>query len=212
MAAFWQNAERTQPPGPRDEQNRWIHDLVDRTQSIRRIFLIGPTGAGKTTVGRIAAAQLGLEFRDLDEALETRCGAPISLVFELEGEAGFRQRETELLEELTMVDDCLLATGAGCVLDPGNRRRLAERGLVVYLKVPVALQAERLQRDRSRPLLDAPDWRERLKRMAVERDPLYAALADLQVEGAAVPPQTMAKRLLAALRARSRPAGDDPQP
>lgn len=160
---------------------------------------MGPTGAGKTTVGRISAAKLGLAFHDLDEVLEARSGASIPLVFEIEGEAGFRRRESELIEELTKLDDCLLATGAGCVLDPENRQRLAERGLVVYLKAPVGLLAKRLERNRSRPLLNFPDWRERLKRMAVERNPLYADIADIELEGAELAPEIMARRLLAAL-------------
>lgn len=142
------------------------------------LFLIGPMGAGKTTIGRRLAELLGLAFFDLDHEIETRSGATIGLIFELEGEAGFRKRENELLDEFSALDRVLLATGGGAVLAPDNRRHLRERGFVVYLETTVEQQLKRLARDRQRPLLAAPDRRERLLALAAAREPLYREIAD----------------------------------
>lgn len=142
------------------------------------LFLIGPMGAGKTTIGRRLAELLGLAFFDLDHEIETRSGATIGLIFELEGEVGFRKRESELLDEFSALDRVLLATGGGAVLAPDNRRRLRERGFVVYLETTVEQQLRRLARDRQRPLLAAPDRRERLLALAAAREPLYREIAD----------------------------------
>lgn len=149
------------------------------------LFLIGPTGAGKTSIGRQLAPRFGLAFVDLDREIEVESGADIPLIFELEGEAGFRRREHDQLREFSAKRDILLACGAGIVLDPDNRRLLAERGFVVWLRAGVAQQLARLRRDHSRPLLATPDRRQRLERMARERDPLYAEIADLAVDGGA---------------------------
>jgi len=145
------------------------------------LFLIGPMGAGKTTVGRRVAAQLGLGFLDLDHEIEERSGATITLIFELEGEAGFRKRETELLAEFSTKPGIVLSTGGGAVLAADNRRHLRERGYVVYLETTIEQQLKRLAHDRKRPLLAAPDRRERLARLAAEREPLYRETADLIV-------------------------------
>ena len=148
------------------------------------LFMIGPMGAGKTTVGRRIADALGLGFFDLDHEIEMRSGATVALIFELEGEAGFRKRESELLDEFTAQRDVVLATGGGAVLAAENRRHLRERGFVVYLETTVEQQMKRLAHDRKRPLLTAPDRRERLLRLAAEREPLYRETADLVVESA----------------------------
>ncbi|MCK9539285.1 shikimate kinase [Dokdonella sp.] len=145
------------------------------------LFLVGPMGAGKTTVGRHVAELYRLPFFDLDQEIEARTGAPVSLIFDLEGEAGFRRRESALLDEHSARRGCVLATGGGAVLAADNRRRLHERGFVVWLDTPVEAQLARLSRDRQRPLLQAPDRRLRLERMAAERNPLYAEVADLRV-------------------------------
>jgi shikimate kinase len=145
------------------------------------LFLIGPMGAGKTTVGRRVAAQMGLEFLDLDHVIEERSGATITLIFELEGEAGFRKREAELLDEISARPGIVLSTGGGAVLMSENRQLLAARGYVVYLEVTVEQQLKRLANDRKRPLLAAPDRRERLRKLAAERAPLYREIADLIV-------------------------------
>ncbi|MBS0582720.1 MAG: shikimate kinase [Proteobacteria bacterium] len=145
------------------------------------LFLIGPMGAGKTTVGRRVAAQLGLDFHDLDHEIEERSGATVTLIFELEGEAGFRKREAELLGELSGLRGIVLSTGGGAVLSADNRRHLRERGYVVYLETTIEQQLKRLAHDRKRPLLAAPDRRAKLARLAAEREPLYRETADLVV-------------------------------
>lgn len=142
------------------------------------LFLIGPMGAGKSTIGRRLAAHFTLPFVDLDEEIERRNGVSVALIFELEGEAGFRMREARMIEELSRRDGVVLATGGGAVLDPDTRRVLQQRGFVVYLATSVAQQLTRLARDVKRPLLRAPDRRERLDAMAVQRNPLYAEIAD----------------------------------
>lgn len=145
------------------------------------LFIVGPTGAGKTSIGRRLAAHYGLPFVDLDAEIERHTGAPVSTVFELEGEAGFRQRESALLDECSRREGVVLATGAGAVLDPRNRHWLAERGYVLWLQVSVEQQLARLARDASRPLLAGGDRRARLEAMAAQREPLYRELAELAV-------------------------------
>lgn len=145
------------------------------------LFLIGPMGAGKTTIGRRIAEQLHLPFHDLDQIIEAQTGATIPLIFELEGEAGFRRRECAALAEMTARNGIVLATGGGAVLDARNREILAARGFIVYLDTAVDTQLARLARDRKRPLLAAPDRRERLEQMAALRNPLYAEIADMTV-------------------------------
>jgi len=143
-----------------------------------RVFLIGPMAAGKTTVGRQLADSVGLGFADADQEIEARCGVPITTIFDFEGEAGFRAREGTIIDELTHRCDIVVATGGGAVLDETNRRRLDDRGTVVYLWVPVSEQLRRTDKDRSRPLLHVADRREQLERLQRERDPLYRAIAD----------------------------------
>lgn len=137
----------------------------------RNLFLIGPTGAGKTCIGRRLAAHYGLPFVDLDREIELHTGVPVSTVFEIEGEAGFRQRESALLDECTQRDGVLLATGAGAVLDPRNRCRLGERGYVLWLDTTIEQQLERLARDTRRPLLAGEDRRGKLEAMSALRTP-----------------------------------------
>ncbi|MBX3689695.1 shikimate kinase [Dokdonella sp.] len=149
------------------------------------LFLVGPMGAGKSTVGRHVAERLGLSFVDLDHEVEHRTGASIALIFELEGEAGFREREHAALAELAQRDGIVLATGGGAILDMRNRHILRERGFVVWLDSDVEVQIERLARDRQRPLLRTPDRRERLETLARERNPLYAEVADLRLRSIA---------------------------
>lgn len=146
------------------------------------IFLVGPMGAGKTTIGRNLARIIGKRFVDADQEVETRTGATISLIFELEGEAGFRRRERAVIEELTAGVDLVVATGGGAVLDPANRALLRTRGTVVYLHAPLEVLVRRTRRDRSRPLLQTADPRARLEQIVRERDPLYREVADLVVD------------------------------
>lgn len=145
------------------------------------LFLIGPTGAGKSSIGRLLAIRFGLSFFDLDQEIERSTGVPISTIFDIEGETGFRQRERSMLQECSARQGVLLACGAGVVLDPSNRRTLAERGYVVWLQATVALQLQRLALDTSRPLLADADRRQKLQAMADSRTALYAEIADLAV-------------------------------
>ncbi len=143
------------------------------------IFLIGPMGSGKTAVGRHLARLLDCPFLDSDHEIEVRTGADIPLIFEREGEAGFRHRERDVIADLTRRDGIVLATGGGAILDPDSRRDLAERGWVVYLETSVAQQAERAGRTRHRPLLQGTVAEERLAELMLVREPLYRAVADL---------------------------------
>lgn len=147
----------------------------------RNLFLIGPIGAGKTTIGRKLAEHFRLPFFDLDAEIETHTGVDVPLIFDIEGEPGFRRRESALLVECSARDGVVLATGGGVVLDAHNRELLKTRGFVVWLQTDVAQQLQRLARDRHRPLLQAQDRRERLQEMAQQRDPLYRDVADLIV-------------------------------
>jgi shikimate kinase len=150
-------------------------------QTPSRIFLIGPMGSGKSTIGRQLAALLGLSFQDSDHEIQRRTGVDIPTVFEFEGEAGFRARERAVIDELTMVDGQVLATGGGAVLDPENRRALASRGVVVYLHCSPEQQYRRTSHDRNRPLLQTEDPLKRLRELMAVRDPLYRETADLVV-------------------------------
>ncbi len=164
------------------------------------LFFIGPMGAGKTTVGRRVAQLLGLCFHDLDSDIEACTGVTVQTVFDIEGESGFREREAHALEKLTEKNGIVLATGGGAVLRESNRQLLQTRGFVVWLDAAVEVQLGRLRRDRQRPLLNAASdrttrcattgpagdngilvRRANLQRLAAERNPLYAELADLRV-------------------------------
>ena len=145
------------------------------------LFLIGPMGAGKTSIGRRLAEHLKMPFLDLDVVFEERTGASIALTFEIEGEAGFRRRESALLAELVCRRGLILSTGGGAILDAGNRELLRKNGFVVWLDTDVDTQLKRLHADRQRPLLMGADRRERLLQMADLRDPLYAETADLRI-------------------------------
>ncbi len=145
------------------------------------LFLVGPMGAGKSTVGRRIAAHYDLPFIDMDDELERRTGVNVSLIFEVEGEPGFRTRESRLLKELAASSGAVIATGGGAILDPENRLVMQSTGFVLYLAVNVVQQINRLARDNRRPLLRAPDRRERLQVMAEERTPLYESIADIQL-------------------------------
>ena len=146
------------------------------------VFLIGPMGSGKTAVGRAVARMLGYGFVDTDVELESRTGVDIPCIFEKEGEAGFRVREREIVEQLTRWRRTVVATGGGAVLDEQNRRDLAERGIVVYLQASIDQQVERTRHGRHRPLLTAvDDPRRRLAELMQVREPLYLSIAHLRV-------------------------------
>ena len=168
------------------------------------LVLVGPMGAGKSTLGRRLAERLGLAFVDLDHEIETTTGATIPMIFEHEGEAGFRARESALIAQRMQGRDQVVATGGGAVLDADNRRLLAARAFVVYLPLSVDAQLERLARDRQRPLLAAPDRRARLEELAAARNPLYRALADLEFATEGLAPAVAGDRLADLLQAHWR--------
>ena len=146
------------------------------------LFLTGPMGAGKSTIGRQLSRQLNMPFHDSDHEIEQRTGVDIPLIFELEGEAGFRKRESAVIDELTQLDGIILATGGGAILDPQNREHLASRGTVIYLHASVNQQLKRTGRDRNRPLLQTPDPRKTLEELMAIRDPLYRETADIVID------------------------------
>ena len=149
----------------------------------RNIFLVGPMGAGKSTIGRHLAEQLHLEFFDSDQEIEKRTGADIAWVFDVEGEAGFRVREERVIDDLTEKQGIVLATGGGSVASKEVRNRLSARGIVVYLETPIEKQVARTQRDKRRPLLQTEeDFRTVLERLATERNTLYEDVADFTVK------------------------------
>lgn len=147
----------------------------------RPIFLVGMMGSGKSTVGRRLANALGREFIDVDKVIEQRCGVPIPTIFEVEGEAGFRRRESALLDELTRRPGVVLATGGGAVLAECNREMLRRRGLVIYLRASLPELWHRLRHDRARPLLQTAHPRQRIAELLSARDPLYEAASHLQI-------------------------------
>ncbi len=146
------------------------------------IYLVGLMGAGKTTVGKRLARKLNWEFYDSDHEIEARTGARIPIIFEIEGEAGFRLREARVIEELTKLTGIVLSTGGGVVLNADNRARLKENGFVVYLDTPPELLWERTRLDRNRPLLQTPDPLGRLRELYTERHPLYCEVADMVLD------------------------------
>lgn len=166
------------------------------------LYLVGMMGAGKTTVGRLLARRLKLGFLDSDHEIEARCGVKIPLIFEIEGEAGFRAREAQAIAELTALSGVVLATGGGAVLAEENRRLLAERGVVIYLRARPEDLYERVRQDRNRPLLATADPLGRLRELYAQRDPLYRELADVTVETGAQGVQSLARQLLRKLDAR----------
>ena len=147
-----------------------------------RIFLVGPMGAGKTTIGRRLAKSLRRKFLDTDQELERRTGASIALIFDVEGEAGFRERETRIIEELSELDNVVLATGGGAVLAAQNRAMLSDRGFVVYLHADIDQLVDRTRRDANRPLLNTEDPAARMRELMEHREPLYREIADLIID------------------------------
>jgi len=145
------------------------------------VFLIGPMGSGKSTIGRLLSHELNQQFIDSDRVIEERAGADIPWIFDVEGEAGFREREVVVIDQLTQLERIVLATGGGAVLRPENRRHLQSRGYVVYLQTSIDHQLERTARDRNRPLLQSENPRAVLEKLLAERDPLYRECCDLVV-------------------------------
>jgi shikimate kinase len=147
----------------------------------RNIYIVGPMGAGKSTIGRQIAQQLHLEFVDSDTEIERRTGAEIAWVFDVEGEDGFRKREADVIGDLTEQQGIVLATGGGSIISKEVRNKLSARGFVVYLETAIDKQVARTQRDKRRPLLRSDNPRQVLEDLALLRNPLYEEIADLTV-------------------------------
>lgn len=165
-------------------------------QDLPNLILIGPMGAGKSTIGRLLAAELSRDFHDSDHEIQARCGADIPWIFDVEGEAGFRLREEQVIDDLTVLTGVVIATGGGAVLREDNRRRLRERGTVIYLFTTVEQQLKRVAKDRNRPLLQRPDREQVLRDMFELRDPLYRATADIVVRTDRRSPRAVVNEIL----------------
>ncbi len=170
--------------------------------SAGNVFLVGMMGAGKSTVGKALARRLGRSFVDCDREIVSRTGVPVATIFEIEGEAGFRRRETAVLAELAKRESTVVATGGGAVLAEENRRIMRDSGTVVYLRAGVDQLHERTRRDTSRPLLATGDRRATLAELLAVRDPLYLETAHIVVESGAPSAGSLAGRIAEVLADR----------
>lgn len=159
------------------------------------IFFVGLMGAGKTTIGRMLAKHLGKSFYDTDHEIERRTGVNIPLIFELEGEAGFRKRETGVIAELCQMHDIVLATGGGAILAPQNRDNLRQHGTVIYLRANVQELWQRTRNDKNRPLLQTDDPRAKLEELFIVRDPLYREVADIVLDTGGQPVGSLVQQI-----------------
>ena len=155
---------------------------MSKTKIPSRIFLVGPMGAGKTTIGSKLAENLGKQFFDSDQEIEQKTGASIPLIFELEGESGFRKRESQIIESLTQMNNIVLATGGGAVISEHNRALLTRSGFVIYLQAPLEQLIKRTAKDKNRPLLQSDNPEQVLSNLLKQREPFYKEVADLTFE------------------------------
>ena len=167
-----------------------------------RLFLIGPMGSGKSTVGRHLADLLDCPFIDSDAEIEFRAGADIPWIFDVEGEAGFRRREITVLKDLIERPSAVIATGGGAILAAENREMMSRAGIVVFLNVSVVQQLKRTGSGEGRPLLQQGDHKESLKQLMAEREPLYRALADVIIAAGGGNARKVARQIVAVLRER----------
>ena len=176
-----------------DKGARPFYIWISGESRVSCLILIGMMGAGKTTVGKELARRRKLRFADCDQEIVARTGVSIPTIFEIEGEAGFRKRETQMMDELTQVPDIVIATGGGVVLAPANRELMHARGIVIYLNVSPQILFERTRHDRNRPLLQVENPRQRIEELHRQRDPLYREVAHIIVEGGRGNPGTMVR-------------------
>ena len=160
------------------------------------IYLVGLMGAGKTTIGRQLAKALAVPFYDSDKAIEERTGVDIPTIFEFEGEEGFRDREQKMIQQLTMMNGIVLATGGGAILREENRQLLKANGFIVYLQSSFERTLERTRRDTQRPLLRTDNPRERIESLFIQREPLYLACADFKVNTGILSSKEVVERIL----------------
>jgi shikimate kinase len=166
----------------------------------RNIYLVGPMGAGKSTIGRVLAAELHLSFRDSDKVIEDRTGADIPWIFDMEGEEGFRDRESAVLEELSRNKDTVIATGGGIILRQQNREVMKSSGYVCYLTASIEQLVERTSRDKKRPLLQVENPRQKIIDLVALRDPLYAEAADFVINTDKRSPKLVAQEISALVK------------
>ncbi|WP_157662629.1 shikimate kinase AroK [Sulfuriferula sp. AH1] len=167
------------------------------------IYLVGLMGSGKTTVGKLLSKQLRRPFYDTDHEIVRRTGVTIPMIFEVEGEAGFRKREEQMIAELTRLDGVILATGGGAIISPANREQLKQHGTVVYLRGTVDELWQRTRHDRNRPLLQTQDPKARLRELYAQRDPLYREIADVIVDTGRQNVNVLVQQLVQYLTAKS---------
>lgn len=160
-----------------------------------KFFLVGPMGAGKTTIGKMLAEELRLTFKDADREIEARSGVDIPWIFDAEGEDGFRRREAAMIQELSELDSAVISTGGGAVLLPENRTLMAARGVVIYLHTTVEEQVRRTAKDRKRPLLANDNPEDTLRKLMAIRHPLYEEIADIQITTDTRGPKTVVQSL-----------------
>lgn len=175
--------------------------------STTNIFLVGLMGSGKTTIGRALAKRLNKRFVDADHEIESRTGASIPLIFEIEGEDSFRQREADVIRDLTAQEGIVLATGGGAVLNDASRRLLKERGIVVYLRASVSSILQRTSHDRNRPLLQTADPKTRIEELSQQRGPLYQEVAHITVETGRPNVQSVVQNIL--IQLEKHPSAND---
>ncbi|RRJ83155.1 shikimate kinase AroK [Aestuariirhabdus litorea] len=165
------------------------------------IFLVGPMGAGKSTIGRLLSKELSIPFKDSDHEIEARSGADIPWIFDVEGEEGFRRRESAVIQQLVEAGPLVIATGGGAILLEENRRLMVGSGTVVYLETSVEQQLSRTARDRKRPLLQTADPRKTLTDLMGIREPLYQQIADITVSTENSNPRMVVQEIVDQLRA-----------
>lgn len=171
----------------------------------QNLYLVGMMGAGKTSIGRQLAKRLQRRFVDVDHEIEAQTGVRIPTIFEIEGEAGFREREAQAIAQLTAQPGLVLATGGGAVMREENRRHLRDSGVVIYLRVPPQTLFERTRHDRNRPLLQVENPLGRIEELYAQRDPLYREIADLIMDSGNCSVATLARRIEEELNSKCAP-------